>query len=74
MALAALIVIAIATRVWVLVASGQFSADEAVPGLMARHIITRGELPVFYWGQDYFGAAEAYRLPRYLRSLASGRG
>jgi hypothetical protein len=48
--------------VWILVMSGQFSADEAVPGLMARHILTNHELPVFFWGQDYFGSAEAYLI------------
>jgi hypothetical protein len=34
-------------------------SDEAVVGLMARHIL-RGEFPVFYWGQEYLGAVEAY--------------
>jgi hypothetical protein len=35
-------------------------SDEAVVGLMARHILHRGEWPVFYWGQEYLGAVEAY--------------
>ena len=60
--LAALILLGAASRVWVLVAAGQLSSDEAIPGLMARHIVTHAELPVFYWGQDYFGAAEAYLI------------
>jgi 4-amino-4-deoxy-L-arabinose transferase-like glycosyltransferase len=47
-------------RIWVLIASQRLSADEAIPGLMARHILYNAELPVFYWGQAYFGAAEAY--------------
>ncbi|HUV14546.1 MAG TPA: hypothetical protein VMY18_12950, partial [Acidobacteriota bacterium] len=34
-------------------------SDEAVVGLMARHIL-KGELPIFYWGQSYMGAFEAY--------------
>lgn len=34
-------------------------SDESIPGLMALHI-GRGELPVFYWGQSYMGAIEAY--------------
>jgi hypothetical protein len=58
----ALIGLALGARVWILIVSGQFSADEAVPGLMARHILTNRELPVFFWGQDYFGSAEAYLI------------
>jgi 4-amino-4-deoxy-L-arabinose transferase-like glycosyltransferase len=57
MALAGLVL-----RAWVLVASQRLSADEAIPGLMARHILYRAEWPVFYWGQAYFGAAEAYLI------------
>ncbi|MBI2822979.1 MAG: glycosyltransferase family 39 protein, partial [Acidobacteria bacterium] len=33
--------------------------DEAVVGLMARHIL-RGELPIFYYGQYYMGTLEAF--------------
>lgn len=35
--------------------------DEAVNGLMARHIL-RGEFPVFYWGQDYAGTLAAFLM------------
>ncbi len=35
-------------------------SDEAVVGLMAKHILEGRELPVFYYGQHYFGALEAY--------------
>ncbi len=34
-------------------------SDEAVIGLMARHIL-HGERPTFFWGQDYMGPFEAY--------------
>lgn len=36
--------------------------DEAVVGMMAKHILTKGEWPVFYYGQVYGGggAIEAY--------------
>src|SRR4051794_17471662 len=37
-------------------------ADEAIVGLMARHILEAGERPVFYLGQAYLGAADAYLL------------
>ncbi|HEV8191179.1 MAG TPA: hypothetical protein VGP82_06805, partial [Ktedonobacterales bacterium] len=34
-------------------------SDEAIIGLMARHIL-QGERPIFFWGQDYMGAFQAY--------------
>jgi hypothetical protein len=61
-ALGVLLVLGLLSRLWILVASGQFSSDEAVPGLMARHILNAHEFPVFFWGQDYFGAGEAYEI------------
>ena len=36
-----------------------FDSDEAVEGLMARHVL-RGELPIFLWGQHYKGVPEVY--------------
>src|ERR1044071_6454166 len=39
---------------------GEIDADEAVVGLMARHIVFAGERPVFYWGQPYLGSLEAF--------------
>jgi hypothetical protein len=39
---------------------GEIDGDEAVVGLMARHIVFLGELPVFYWGQPYLGSLEAF--------------
>lgn len=35
-------------------------SDEAIIGLMARHILERGARPVFFYGQEYMGAFEAY--------------
>lgn len=37
-----------------------FHADEAVIGLMARHIILQGARPTFFYGQSYMGALDAY--------------
>jgi hypothetical protein len=39
---------------------GELDADEAVVGLMARHIAFNGEWPVFYYGQAYLGSLEAF--------------
>jgi hypothetical protein len=52
--------VAIAARLPFLI-SGKipFDSDEAVEGLMARHVLN-GELPAFVWGQAYKGVPEAY--------------
>lgn len=44
-----------------LIASGNipFNADEAIVGLMARHIL-QGERPVFFYGQNYMGSLDAW--------------
>jgi hypothetical protein len=36
------------------------SSDEGTMGLMARHILYRGEHPIYFYGQAYMGALEAY--------------
>lgn len=36
-----------------------FDSDEAVEGLMARHLLD-GELPAFFWGQAFKGVPEVY--------------
>lgn len=35
-------------------------SDDATMGLMAKHILTHGELPIFFYGQSYMGSIEAY--------------
>ncbi|HEY3130477.1 MAG TPA: glycosyltransferase family 39 protein [Acidobacteriota bacterium] len=37
--------------------SALIESDEAIVGLMARHIL-KGEIPTFYWGQPYMGTLE----------------
>jgi dolichyl-phosphate-mannose-protein mannosyltransferase len=59
-ALIGLSLLALMLRFIVLVQTARLGADEAVVGLMARHILEAGERPVFYWGQAYLGAADAY--------------
>ncbi|HEY4385319.1 MAG TPA: hypothetical protein VGN34_12740 [Ktedonobacteraceae bacterium] len=36
------------------------NSDEATIDLMALHILTRGEHPIFFYGQPYMGSFEAY--------------
>ncbi|MBW3615561.1 MAG: glycosyltransferase family 39 protein [Actinobacteria bacterium] len=56
---AAAVVAGVALRVWLLVLpTGSFDSDEAVPGLIARHALYDGELSAFYWGQAYGGTLE----------------
>ncbi len=40
-------------------ALGTLDGDEAVWGLMARHVLD-GELPAFFWGQGYGGTLEVF--------------
>ncbi|MDQ6673184.1 MAG: glycosyltransferase family 39 protein [Chloroflexota bacterium] len=51
---------------------GEIDADEAVVGLMARHIAFLGERPVFYWGQPYIGSLEAFSAAALFRVFESG--
>lgn len=39
---------------------GELDADEAVVGLMARHVAYLGDRPAFYYGQPYLGSLEAF--------------
>ncbi|HEU5317281.1 MAG TPA: hypothetical protein VFX49_14320, partial [Chloroflexota bacterium] len=58
--IAALSGIALVSRLLALRWSAGMNADEAVPGLMALHILTTRDYPVFFWGQHYFGSLETY--------------
>lgn len=54
------LVLAAVLKLW-LVFGGKvtFNGDEAVVGLMARHI-NQGEWPVFFYGQAYMGSLDAF--------------
>ena len=54
LALAGIYRLALLARGW-----PALDSDEAVIGLMARHIL-HGERPTFFWGQNYMGPFEAY--------------
>ncbi len=57
--LALALAIAAVLKVWLHVAgAAPFNGDEAVVGLMARHI-NRGEWPAFFYGQAYMGSLDA---------------
>lgn len=57
---AVLLVAGLALRGWLLLGRrGALDSDEAVIGLIARHIVA-GERPTFFWGQSYGGPLESY--------------
>jgi hypothetical protein len=49
-----------------------YLADEGVVGLMALHIVEGRSLPVFFYGQDYLGALEAYCAAALFAVLGPG--
>jgi hypothetical protein len=57
----AVFLLAIAIRLALMVAGWPATdSDEGTMGLEALHIATRGEHPIFLYGQDYMGVGEAY--------------
>ncbi|MFP3852848.1 MAG: ArnT family glycosyltransferase [Anaerolineales bacterium] len=58
----AIAVVLLATMSWKTLLLGldlfPFNADEAIVGLMARHIL-KGEIPIFFYGQAYLGSLDA---------------
>jgi 4-amino-4-deoxy-L-arabinose transferase-like glycosyltransferase len=70
--LAAALGLALLARLLVIVSPlGEIDADEAIVGLMARHIAFSGERPVFYWGQPYLGSLEAFTAAPLFRLFDS---
>jgi 4-amino-4-deoxy-L-arabinose transferase-like glycosyltransferase len=54
------LIVALSARVLLLASNTvSFHSDEAVVGLMARHIL-QGERPVFFYGQAYMGSLDAW--------------
>ncbi len=43
-----------------------FNADEAIVGLMARHILM-GERPIFFYGQAYMGSLDAFLVAGFFK-------
>jgi 4-amino-4-deoxy-L-arabinose transferase-like glycosyltransferase len=58
-----LLVLAAAAAAWkailLALAAFPFNSDEAIVGLMARHIL-QGERPIFFYGQAYLGSLDAF--------------
>ncbi|GAC1625638.1 MAG: hypothetical protein NVS4B11_21730 [Ktedonobacteraceae bacterium] len=61
--LCAVVLIVLATTIRVTLAYQHWpllNSDEGTMGIMALHIFSRGEHPIFFYGQNYMGATEAY--------------
>jgi 4-amino-4-deoxy-L-arabinose transferase-like glycosyltransferase len=64
----ALVLLGVGFRIWMLTHYGLVSggdvdvylADEGIVGLMAKHILEQGATPIFFYGQAYLGALEAW--------------
>lgn len=70
-ALALLLVAALALRLFLLAGpQTELEADEAIVGLMGRHIL-EGERPIFYYMQSYLGSLEAYLVAGSFALLGS---
>jgi Dolichyl-phosphate-mannose-protein mannosyltransferase len=70
--LVALLLVGLALRLAIVASPlGEIDGDEAVVGLMARHIAFLGERPVFYWGQPYLGSLEAFSAAPLFRVFDS---
>src|SRR5436190_23495251 len=70
--LAGLLLVGLGVRLAVIASPlGEIDGDEAVVGLMARHIAFVGERPVFYWGQPYLGSLEAFTAAPFFRLFDS---
>lgn|GEM_PF-748622 len=58
--LIALVIVGLALRLdFIWAAAGTIDADEAIVGLMGKHILEGKNIPVFYYGQHYMGSLEA---------------
>ena len=58
----------VAVRFFFLHATGSvIDADEAIVGLMAKHIAEGGPIPIFYYGQHYMGSPEAIMAAGFFR-------
>lgn len=57
----------LAVRIFFHFLSPSVDSDEAIVGLMGKHIASGNASPVFYYGQPYMGALEAYHYAFYLK-------
>lgn len=61
------ICLCLAVRLFFHFLSPSIDSDEAIVGLMGKHIASGAAFPIFYYGQPYMGALEAYHYAFYLK-------
>ncbi|NDJ79179.1 MAG: hypothetical protein GYB65_23255 [Chloroflexi bacterium] len=65
-----IVLIAALFRAWLIASDGvSFDSDEAIVGLMARHINQGHAIPTFYYGQTYMGSLDAILVAGGFRLL-----
>ncbi len=67
-AFALIVLLGVAIQVWAaLQGRANFNGDEAIWGLMARHILLQRQIPVYFYGQSYLGTWEALFTTLFLK-------
>jgi hypothetical protein len=70
LALLAILLVAALLRAWLIAGERvSFDSDEAIVGLMARHINQGGPIPTFFYGQAYMGSLDALLVAGGFRVL-----
>jgi 4-amino-4-deoxy-L-arabinose transferase-like glycosyltransferase len=66
------VIIALIGRILIIASNSiSFHSDEAIVGLMARHIL-QGERPTFFYGQAYMGSLDAWLIALAFRLFGEG--
>lgn len=68
-AAAAAAVVVVRSLVWLLWEQSYFDSDQAINGLMAKHLAEGRTLPLFFYGQPYLLAVEAWITAPFFRAF-----
>src|SRR5215217_7040956 len=64
---AAATLVAIRSYVWIFFEQSGFDSDQAVVGLMAKHLAEGRAFPLFYYGQHYMLAVEPWLIAPFVK-------
>ena len=59
-AIVAMVLVVVRSAAWVFNESAHFDSDQAITGLMAKHLAEGRAFPLFFYGQHYMLAVEAW--------------
>src|SRR5437764_9805843 len=68
---AAAAIIAIRSIVWICFEQSDFDSDQAVVGLMAKHLAEGRAFPLFFYGQHYMLAVEPWLAAPFFRMFGA---